>query len=324
MKVGIIGNHGSGKTTIFKALTGIEEEHRESISVGIIEIPDERLDRLHSLYPEKEKVPSRVDIIDVGIFEPKNETVRNVDAYLLTIGAFYGEEPAGIWKEFKADMIISDQDLVEKRLKRIKKEHRKENEREETLLNKVLTFLKEEDLLINSSLPKDKIIRGYNFFSFKPVFAVINISEDQDEEDFAQYIEEIEVPSLVFKGKLEADFQEIPKEERKEYMDLYGIRESATQRLIKSIYSEMGLITFFTIGEKEVRGWRLKKDSSALEAAGSIHSDMREGFIKAEVVPVEELLDAGGGKKVKEKGLIRLVGKDYKVNDGDVLKIRFA
>jgi len=324
MKVGIIGNHGSGVSTIFKSLTGIKEGHRESTGVGVVTIPDARLDKLHSLYPDKDKVLSRVDIIDIGIFDPRNELIHKCDAYLLIIGAFYGEDSVKTWRDIKTDMILSDQGTVEKRLEILKKEHKKENEREEKLLAKVLIFLEDEIRLIDSSLLEDKILKGYSFFTFKPIFAVINIREEQDEKDFSLSREELKIPSFVFKGKLEADIQDLEASERKEYMELYGMEESAIDRVIKAIYSEIGLITFFTIGDKEVRGWRLREGATASEAAGRIHTDMEKGFIKAEVISVDELLGAKGEKEAKEKGLVHLVGKDYIVADGDILKIRFA
>ena len=138
MKVGIVGNHGSGKSIIFKSLTGIEEEHREAMGVGVVLVSDPRLDKLHSLYPEKEKIQSRLDILDAGVLDPKNELIRTCDAYLLVIGAFFGEEPIHVWADIKADMIIADQDVIEKRLKVIKKERKKEHEREEKHLKKAL------------------------------------------------------------------------------------------------------------------------------------------------------------------------------------------
>lgn len=324
MKVGIIGNHGSGKSIIFKSLTGIEEEHREAMSVGVVEVHDSRLDRLHLLHQEKEKIQTRLDIIDAGTFDPKNELIRTCDAYLLVIGAFFGEEPLQVWSDIKADMILSDQDVIEKRLRVIKKEHKKEHEREEKLLEKALGFIEEEICLIDSEEPEDKVLKGYSLFTYKPVFAVINISEKQEEKDLIFSREELGILSLVFKGKLEADLQDLEVDERKEYMELYGMKESAIDRVVKAFYSEIGFITFFTIEGDEVRGWRLKEGSSILEAAGSIHSDMEKGFIKADVISVDELIEVGGEKEAKEKGIIHLVGKDYIVKDGDVIKIRFA
>jgi len=324
MKVGIIGNHGSGKSIIFKSLTGIEEGHREAMGVGVVLVSDPRLDKLHSLYPEKEKIQSRLDILDAGVLDPKNELIRTCDAYLLVIGAFFGEEPIHVWADIKADMIIADQDVIEKRLKVIKKERKKEHEREKKHLKKALSFLEEEVRLIDSTILEDKVLKGYCLFTFKPVFAVINISEKQEEKDFIYSREELGIPSLVFKGKLEADLQDLETEERKEYMELYGMEESAIDRVVKALYSEIGLITFFTIVGNEVRGWRLKEGCSILEAAGSIHSDMEKGFIKADVILVDELLRVGGEKEAKDKGLFHLVGKDYIVKDGDVIKIRFA
>lgn len=324
MKVGIIGNHGSGKSIIFKSLTGIEEEHREAISVGVVEVHDSRLDKLHLFHQEKEKIQTRLDIIDAGTFDPKNELIRTCDAYLLMIGAFFGEEPLQVWSDIKADMILSDQDVIEKRLRVIKKEHKKEHEREEKLLEKALGFIEEEICLIDSEEPEDKVLKGYSLFTYKPVFAVINISEKQEEKDFIFSREELGILSLVFKGKLEADLQDLEVDERKEYMELYGMKESAIDRVVKAFYSEIGLITFFTIEGDEVRGWRLKEGSSILDAAGSVHSDMEKGFIKADVISVDELIEVGGEKEAKEKGIIHLVGKDYIVKDGDVIKIRFA
>lgn len=324
MKVGIIGNHGSGKSIIFKSLTGIEEEHREAISVGVVEVHDSRLDKLHLFHQEKEKIQTRLDIIDAGTFNPKNELIRTCDAYLLVIGAFFGEEPLQVWSDIKADMILSDQDVIEKRLRVIKKEHKKEHEREEKLLEKALGFIEEEICLIDSEEPEDKVLKGYSLFTYKPVFAVINISEKQEEKDLIFSREELGILSLVFKGKLEADLQDLEVDERKEYMELYGMKESAIDRVVKAFYSEIGLITFFTIEGDEVRGWRLKEGSSILDAAGSVHSDMEKGFIKADVISVDELIEVGSEKEAKEKGIIHLVGKDYIVKDGDVIKIRFA
>jgi hypothetical protein len=324
MKVGIIGSHGSGKSIIFKSLTGIEEEHRETSGAAVVEVIDERLDKLHSLYPDKKKIHTRLDIIDAGVYNSKDELIRKCDAYLLVVGAFFGERVEKVWNDIKADMIISDQDVIEKRLNLLKKEHKKENEREEKLLEKVLDIIKNEIRLIESEQVEDKLLKGFSLFTYKPVFAVINISEKQEEKDFLITKESLGIPSLVFKGKLEADLQDLEEEERGEYMELYAMKESAIDRVIKALYSEIGLITFFTTEGDEVRGWRLKEGSSILEAAGSIHTDMEKGFIKADVISVSELFNAGSEKEAREKGLIHLVGRDYIVKDGDVLKIRFA
>ncbi|RKZ22900.1 redox-regulated ATPase YchF [bacterium] len=324
MRIAIIGKRGAGKTTIFNALTGAgaslgkREEHIKEVRV-----PDERLIKLLEFNPGTEPVFSTITFIDTKELNFREETIRNADAYLLVVGNFMGnvkvEEEV---REVEEEMMISDLDVVEKRLSKLRKEHHKDQERllEEKILERFKGLLDEGKPLRGIELDKreEELIRGYAFSSLKPLFVLVNEKEGEKGEY------NLNLPVLSIQGKLEMEISELPEEERPLFLKEMGIEEPAVDRLIKEVYRTCGLITFFTLGKKETRAWSIKKGTTAKEAAGKIHTDMERGFIRAQVINFEDLVRAGSMKHAREMGLLRLEGKDYVVQDGDVVEIRFS
>ncbi len=325
MRIGIIGKNSSGKTTIFDALTGTDALSRKG-HIGIVKVEDERLDNLYKFYPESKKVNATIEFLDIPGFNMKDENIKNVDGYLLVIGAYMGSEfdiKKGV-KEIQEDMIISDMAIIEKRLSRIKKSRiTPEIEQEKNVLEKIIPALENGKSIYNLGLKEEEIqkISGYAFLTLRPIFVVVNEREDKKDREY--HYENI--PVITICGELEKEIAELPEQERENFFKEMGIQEPGVIKVIKAVYSYIGLISFFTIGKDEVRAWSIKKGTTAIKAAGKIHTDMERGFIRAQVIHYSDFISMNGSlKEAKSKGLLRLEGKDYLVQDGDIIEIRFS
>jgi len=325
MKIGIIGKNSSGKTTIFDALTGEDALSRKG-HIGVVKVEDERLDNIYKFYPKSKKVNATIEFLDIPGFNIKDENIKNVDGYLLVIGAYMHSE-FDIKKEVKEiyeDMIISDMAIIEKRLSRIKKSRiTPEIEQEKNVLEKVIPILESGERMYNAGLKEEEVqkISGYAFLSLKPIFIVVN--ERENKKNIEYHYEDI--PVITICGELEKEIAELPEQERGNFFKEMGIYEPGVIKVIKAIYSHIGLISFFTIGKDEVRAWSIKRGTTALKAAGKIHTDMERGFIRAQVIHYSDFMSLNGSlKDAKLKGVLRLEGKDYIVQDGDIMEIRFS
>ena len=360
MKSGIIGLPQVGKTSLFRILTKAQlSEHamanpREA-HVGVAKVPDHRLDRLAAMCNPRKLVHASVDYVDVGAIgqEALKESaylghLRNVDALAHVVRAF--EDPAiphvgdinplRDIKNVDFDMIVSDLGQVEKRLERLEKDLKKmrsaELEREFELIQRAKAHLETERPLREMEMtPEDKKrVRGFMFLSEKPILYVLNISESPElgnglENAIAKYgLTEVasrpNAGATAICGKVEAELAEMSDEDAAEFLASYGLKESGLVRLVRKTYELLGLISFFTVGEDECRAWTIARNTRAVEAAGAIHSDLQKHFIRAETIRWNNLLEAGSEANARARGTLRLEGKDYTVQDGDVMHIRHS
>ena len=360
MKVGIVGFPFVGKTTVFNALTsasaktgefslGVKEANR-----GVVKVPDERLYKLAPLYDPKKVSPAEVEYIDVAgmVKETKEKgseaefyhSLREVDELAHVVRLFKDDnvmhvsgsiDPPRDIKSLDLDLMVIDLDIIEKRLKRLEKtvasSKDEEDRRELQVLHRFKEALDQEVPLreVELSAEEGRLVRGYGFLSQKPLLLILNLDEEQikTKDDLEGELSEfqgrkkIQVCSVC--GKLEMELSQLEDEDRKVFMDDLGLKESAVNRVIKSSYKLLDLISFFTANENEVRAWTISSGTRAIKAAGTVHSDMERGFIKAEVIGFDQLSELGSVHKAKEKGTLKLEGKEYVVQDGDVIFFRF-
>src|SRR5579862_5910072 len=360
MKTGIIGLPQVGKTSLFRILTKAHLSDQaygnpREAHIGVAKVPDERLDQLAALYNPKKLTHASVEYVDVGAIgqEALKESsyighLRNVDALIHVVRAFddpsiphVGDiDPLRDIKNVDFDLMISDLVQVEKRLERLEKDLKKmrtpELEKENELLLKAKAHLETEKPLREMEMtPEDKKrIRGFMFLSEKPMLYVLNVSETQElgkalEAAVGKY-NLTEVASRPNAGatavcaKVEAELAEMSDADAAEFLSSYGLTESGLVRLIRNTYRLLGLISFLTIGEDECRAWTIPVNTRAVEAAGAIHSDLEKHFIRAETIRWDQLLEAGSEANARARGTLRLEGKDYIVQDGDVMHIRHS
>jgi len=338
MKLGIIGLPRSGKSTIFEALTQniLPEDRKGENQIGTIRVPDKRLDVLDDMYKPKKKVCAQVEYFLPNILRQKKDQkiwnqVRDCDALIHVVRNFGGygfEKPAPYedFKEIDQDLILTDLMVIEKKLEHAGLEHKrgkKADPEELSLLNRCLKNLEKEiPLRKNPDLASSHLLRGYAFLSAKPMLVLFN---NEDDDDGIPEIPDLTTQEdcMVIRGKLEQELAQMSDEETREFLSEFNITASAMDRVIQRSYELLGLISFFTLGKDEVRAWTVKKDTPAIDAADVIHSDMKKGFIRAEVVSYDDLISAGSYPEARKKGVVRLEGKTYAVQDGDIMEIRF-
>ncbi|MBC7360759.1 MAG: redox-regulated ATPase YchF [Candidatus Aminicenantes bacterium] len=357
MVIALFGYAGSGKTSLFEILSQkkIEVHHQSSdfrheIPRTICQVPDTRLDKLSSLYPEKKKVLVHLEIDDFpGISGGEISTslylsqLRKADGLVHVVRGFKNPalphprgkiNPASDINSMTEELILSDLVMVTGRLEKLEKDLKKikdlEAGKEKELLEKLKPLLEQGQLIRNFPLTpsEEKMLRGFCFLSMKPILQMINL----DEKDLA-YLDhpkelypaiDPEVPVLAFCGKIEKEIMDLEDEDRTLFMSTYGLEEPTPPRFFRKIFEVMDLINFYTIGKDEIRAWVIKKNTPAVKAAGEIHSDIEKGFIRAEVIPFDEFIKYGSWQKAKEAGALRLEGKDYLVQDGDIIYFRFS
>ena len=341
MKLGIIGLPGAGKKTVFSALTQqpADSGRAGESQIGTISVPDSRVDVLGEMYHPRKTIHAQVEYFLPGIpgggskkqAESVWTPVRDCHALIHVIRNFRGSgfgEPSP-FKDFQTldqDLLISDMASVEKRLERLdldKKRGKKIDPEEHSLLRECLVKLEEEIPLRKvPEICEAQKLRGFAFFTAKPVLVLLNNDED-NEEIPSQDLFPTDETSMTIKGKLEQELALMTADEAEEFLAVYDIKASAMDRVIQESYELLGLISFFTIGKDEVRAWTVRRDTVALEAAGAIHTDMQKGFIRAEVLAYDDLMDAGSYNEARKKGTVRLEGKTYTVQDGDIIDFRF-
>lgn len=341
MKLGIIGLPGAGKKAVFSALTqqSTDSGRTGENQIGTISVPDSRIDVLGEMYHPRKIIHAQVEYFLPGIpgragkkhAESIWTPVRDCHALVHVIRNFKGSgfgEPAP-FKDFQTldqDLLISDMASVEKRLERLdldKKRGKKIDPEEHSLLRVCLGKLGEEIPLrkIPEICDAEKL-RGFAFFTAKPVLILLNNDEDNDGIPTRDLFPTDEI-AMTIKGKLEQELALMSADEAEEFLAVYDIKASAMDRVIQESYELLGLISFFTIGKDEVRAWTIRQGTAALEAAGAVHTDMQKGFIRAEVLAFDDLVDAGSYNEARKKGTVRLEGKTYTVQDGDIIDFRF-
>lgn len=359
MKIAITGLANSGKTTIFNALTGLNLETTVYASVasephvGVVKVPDTRVDRLSAIYQPKKITYATVEYVDyVGLTKGDVEQNRKVfdlikdaDAVVHVVRGFRddsivhplgGVDPLRDAETVELEMIFGDLELVEKRLERMEqgmKKGKKPDESEKGLLMRCKEILESETPLrdIDFSEEEQKTMRHLQFMSIKPGVVLLNVDEqDLTSDNTSSMISGLEtffkgrqVRVLSMCGKIEMEIAQLSPDEAAVFLEDLGISEPALNKLIRVSYDLLGLISFLTSGEDEVRAWTISRGMNAQRAAGKIHSDIERGFIRAEVVAYDDFISHGSMAAAREKGLLRLEGKTYEVRDGDIINFRF-
>jgi hypothetical protein len=349
MKIGLVGFPGSGKTTVFNALTGLSADTgpsggRGRTNLGVVKVPDIRIDALSELFKPKRTVYAEVRFSDVagnpastgrGLDAGTIAAMRDMDAMAQVVRGFNDPATAAPPRavaelaDFEAETLLADTEVVERRLARLRKGERASFAREQELLERIQSHLESEKPLRSLELSEGEWIGfgGFGFLSRKPMMAVLNVPEPRASEELPQdvrvFCEERAVPALVLSAPVEAEVAQLPPEERATFAREMGLAEPAQDRFIREAYALLDLISFFTVGPDEVRAWTIRRGTHAQQAGGKIHSDIERGFIRAEVMEHDELLRLGTEAKVREAGKLRLEGKDYVVKDGDVAHFRF-
>jgi len=354
MQTGIIGLPRVGKTTLFRILTKahVETKGGQATHVGVAKVPEPRLVELAKLYNPKKITYATVQYVDLpGVQKERMReslaTLRDVDAIAHVIRVF--DDPSVPHSEGSIDplrdatnldleLILSDHDQISKRLERVEKDLKKKRdpmlEQERGVLEKCKAHLEAEKPLRELELPTEerKPIGGFLFLSQRPMLYVLNLG-DEEAGEMDKAIERHKLGALKGRpntavlavcGRLEAELAEMEEKEATDLLASYGLKEPGLNRLIRATYDLMGLFPFFTAGEPEVRAWTIRKGSTAVKAAGEIHSDIEKGFIRAEVVQCADLLAAGSIAAAKEKAQVRLEGKEYIVQEGDVILFRHS
>ncbi len=351
MKLGIIGLPQTGKTTIFNALTRgnaptSASAGRIEVHTAVVDVPDPRLDRLSAMFNPKKTVYAKVTYADIagldgsagktGISGQLLNQLSQMDGFIHVVRAFEDEnvihaagsvDPQRDIETMEGEFILNDLISIERKLERLTDERRKGgtdktlNERQSALFQRLHAHLSEEKPLREAgiSAEEEKLLAGFGFLSRKPMLVLLNLGEGQNEPA-------IKTPSkaVSLQGKLEMEIAQLPAEDAAIFMEEYHITEPSLNRMIRLSYDLLNQQSFFTVGEDECRAWTVQRGASAFEAAGEIHTDLQRGFIRAEVVAYEDLVALGGMTEARNKGKLRLEGKDYIVRDGDIMHVRFS
>ncbi|HQP26203.1 MAG TPA: DUF933 domain-containing protein [Candidatus Syntrophosphaera sp.] len=357
MKIALIGPPKSGKTTIFNALTGSSTSTDKyapaatEANVGVVQVPDERVTKLSELYHPKKTIYAHIEYRDYpGIFSTQTENpdnalfsdIKSNEGFVLVLRAFQDEEldelfaagdPARQLASFEDEMLLADLIVAERRIEKIELGYKRGVKTpaiqfEEKILRQVCEHLQSGKPLRELQLQADeeKALRGFRFFSQKPLLVLINCAEDDFHalDGLKQEIAAKGYTTEVIAGRFEEELSRLDGEEAQLFRDDMGISESIRDRFTRLCYSMLGYISFFTVGEDEVRAWTIEDGDNAVTAAGKIHSDLARGFIRAECFRYTDLMEHGSEKHLREKGLFRLEGKEYIVRDGDIISVRFS
>ncbi|MFZ2486775.1 MAG: redox-regulated ATPase YchF [Anaerolineae bacterium] len=360
MEIGIIGLPNSGKTTIFNALTRGDQPTSATSSgklefhSAVVDVPDERVDILTGMFKPRKTIYAKVTYTDIagldqgmaqkGLSGQLRHRISQMDAFIHVVRAFDNDSvshplvtvnPQRDLEVLEQEMILLDLLAVQNRLERITEgikrakkggEERQGLETEQVSFERMQAALEAETPLRDLEFSAEELpnLRGFGFLTLKPVMVLVNLGDEAaPPEQFIRY-QHRATELMALQGKLEMEIAQLEADEASMFMEEFGISEPALSRMIRASYDLVGLESFFTVGEDEVRAWTVRKNSNAVEAAGAIHSDLARGFIRAEVVSYADLIATGGMVEAKKAAALRLEGKDYMVQDGDILHVRFS
>lgn len=344
MRIGLVGFAGSGKTTVFNTMTGLDVPvgFGGELRIGTVRVPDQRIDTLSRIFKPKKTTYAEITFSDIpgehgaekkGLSNKALQQIRDQDALCLVLRDFLNPavegdpDPLRDLESFHMECIFADLALVERRLDRAKKESAP---RQEVAAFELMQRVLEENKPLRS-IPVTELdrgpLRGYGFLTDRPLLVLLNRDEsrvrDPMPEALASRLAELDAAGMVLSASVEAEIAKLDPDEQRAFLDDLGVSESALARFIRTAYGLLDLISFFTVGSDEVRAWTIRRGTKARQAAGRIHSDLERGFIRAEVIPYEVFMEYGSEQAVKDAGRLQIEGKDYVVQDGDIMHVRF-
>ena len=355
MKLGIIGLPQSGKTTIFNALTRGNQPTgaavgRMEVHTAVVDVPDARVDRLSEIFNPRKTIYAKVtyaDIAGLGSAADKGEIsgqllnqLTQMDGFIHAVRCFENMAVAHVHEsinplrdiqQMDEELLLNDQIMVERKMEKLGEEQKRFMGREKTVVEREAALFSKLQEALAASTPlreleltdeEEKAMLGFGFLTRKPILILLNLGDSQEAPKIDYLRKRSKVVDL--QGRLEMDLAQLPEEDAVVFMQEYGILELGLSRLISESYDLLGQLSFFTVGEDEVRAWTVRRGVFAPEAAGEVHSDMEKGFIRAEVISYEDMIETGSMAEARAKGKLRLEGKQYVVQDGDILSIRFT